>query len=111
MSAIETKGQMGSEMLALLLAQGEQQCGDIVMLRALVEEASDLGAARALERLGLADAKAPDDVRELRDLLGGWRDAKRQARNALMGWLVRFGAALLLLGLAVRFDLLRMTRP
>lgn len=111
MSGGETKGRIGSEMLALLLAQAEQQGGDRVMLRALVEEASDLGAARALERLGLADATAEDDVRELRDLLRGWRDAKRQARHALIGWIARILVALLLLGMAVRFDLLRMPRP
>lgn len=110
MSMIETKGQLGSDMLALLVAQAEQQGGDLVMLRALIEEASDLGAARALERLGLADPKAQDDVRELRDLLRGWRDAKRQARHAAIGWLARIAVALLLLGLAVRFEWLRWPR-
>ncbi len=35
-----------SEMLALLVAQAEERGGDLVMIRALVEEASDLGAAR-----------------------------------------------------------------
>lgn len=99
-----------SEMLALLVAQAEERGGDLVMIRALVEEASDLGAARALERLGLADATAHDDVRELRELLRGWRDAKRAARNAAVGWLIRVAAALLLLGLAVKVDLLRMLR-
>lgn len=99
-----------SEMLALLVAQAEERGGDLVMIRALVEEASDLGAARALERLGLADATAHDDVRELRELLRGWRDAKRAARNAAVGWLMRVAAALLLLGLAVKVDLLRMLR-
>lgn len=99
-----------SEMLALLVAQGEERGGDLVMIRALIEEASDLGAARALERLGLADATAHDDVRELRELLRGWRDAKRAARNAALGWLIRIAVALLLLGLAVKLDLLRTLR-
>lgn len=99
-----------SEMLALLVAQAEERGGDLVMIRALVEEASDLGAARALERLGLADATAHEDVRELRDLLRGWRDAKRAARNAVLGWLMRIAAALLLLGLAVKLDLVGMRR-
>jgi len=100
-----------SEMLALLVAQAEMDGGDLVMIRALVEEASDLGAARALERLGLADARAHEDVRELRDLLRGWRDAKRAARNAALGWIARIAIALLLLGLAAKLDLLRMLRP
>lgn len=99
-----------TEMLALLVAQAEERGGDLVMIRALVEEASDLGAARALERLGLADARAHEDVRELRELLRGWRDAKRAARNAALGWLMRITVALLLLGLAVKLDLLRTLR-
>lgn len=99
------------EMLALLVAQAEGDGGDLVTIRALVEEASELGAARALERLGLADATAHEDVRELRELLRGWRDAKRAARNAVLGWLARIGVALLLVGLAVKLDLLRMLRP
>ena len=103
-------GRSDAEMLALLVQQADSEGRDLVMIRALVEEASDLGTARALERLGLADATATDDVRELRELLRGWRDVKRTARNALVGWLVRIGVALLLLGLAVRFDLMRMLR-
>lgn len=99
-----------SEMLALLVAQAEERGGDLVMIRALVEEASDLGAARALERLGLADATAHDDVRELRELLRGWRDVKRAARNAALGWLMRIAIAVVLLGLAVKLDLLRALR-
>ncbi|HEY1125935.1 MAG TPA: DUF6127 family protein [Sphingobium sp.] len=99
-----------SEMLALLVAQAEERGGDLVMIRALVEEASDLGAARALERLGLADPTAHEDVRELRELLRGWRDAKRAARNAVFGWLMRIVVALFLLGLAVKLDLLRVLR-
>ena len=99
-----------SEMLALLVAQTEARGGDLVMIRALVEEASDLGAARVLDRLGLADATAHEDVRELRELLRGWRDAKRAARNAALGWLMRIAVAMLLLGLAVKLDLLRALR-
>lgn len=93
------------EMLAGLIAQAEEAGGDIVMLRALVEEASMIGAERALERLGLADAGAEGDVRELRELLSGWRDAKKAARNAILAWIVRLLAMLLLLGLAAKTGL------
>jgi len=99
-----------SEMLALLAAQADARGGDLVTIRALVEEASELSAARALERLGLADARAQEDVRELRALLRGWRDARRTARNAVLGWIARVAMALLLLGLAVKLDLLRVPR-
>lgn len=103
-------------MLARLVAQAEGGAGvglggaDMLMIRALVEEASELGAERALERLGLADRRAEDDVRELRDLLSAWRDAKKAARGAVIGWAVRIGAALLLLGMAVKMGLLGLVR-
>lgn len=95
------------EMLARLVAQADGGPGgsDMVMIRALVEEASELGAGRALERLGLADRRAEGDVRELRELLRAWRDAKKAARGAVIGWLVRIALALLLLGIAVKTGL------
>ena len=80
------------------------------MIRALVEEASELGAGRALERLGLADRRAEGDVRELRELLRAWRDAKKAARGAVIGWLVRIALALVLLGIAVKTGLVGLVR-
>jgi len=97
-------------MLAGLIAQAEGEGAQRVTLRAIAEEASELGAGRALERLGLADPKARDDIDELRELLGAWRDAKRSARGALIAWAVRVGLALLLMGLAVRFGLSGLVR-
>jgi hypothetical protein len=78
---------------------------DPVALRALVEEASEMGARRAMARLGLADEAAREDVMELRQLLKAWRDAKVSARNAVIGWVVRVFLALLLIGLAVKTGL------
>jgi hypothetical protein len=90
------------DLLARLVAQAASTPPEIVTLRALVEEASELGAARALERLGLDDARAKDDMGELRELLGAWRDAKRSAWKAAIDWLVRACLALLLVGIALR---------
>lgn len=90
------------DLLARLVAQAASTPPEIVTLRALVEEASELGAARALERLGLDDAGAKDDMGELRELLGAWRDAKRSAWKAAIDWLVRACLALLLVGIALR---------
>ena len=61
------------DMLAKLIAQATAAGGDLVTLRAIVEESSELGADRVLVRLGLGDARAPDDLDELRELLGAWR--------------------------------------
>ena len=98
------------DMLARLIAQAAGEGGDLVTLRAVVEEASELGAARALERMGLSDPQAHHDMTELRELLGAWRDAKASAWKAAVEWLVRGCLALLLVGIAVRLgvtDLLK----
>ncbi|MCB2015840.1 MAG: DUF6127 family protein [Sphingobium sp.] len=99
-----------SDMLAGLVAQAEGSGGDLVMIRALVEEASEMGAGRALDRLGLSDREAEDDVRELRELLGAWRDAKKSVRSAVIGWAVRVGFALMLIGMAVKLGLFGLVR-
>ena len=98
------------DMLARLVAQAVTTPPEIVTLRALVEEASELGAARALERLGLEDARAKDDMGELRELLSAWRDAKRGAWKAGFEWLLRGLLALLLIGIAMRLGLSEMLR-
>lgn len=90
------------DMLARLIAQAEMQGCELVTLRAIVEEASDLGAARVLSRMGLADAGAHEDLHELRELLRAWRDAKASAWRAVVEWTVRGLLALLLLGIAMR---------
>lgn len=94
------------DMLAGLIAQVAQtnglERGDLVTLRAVIEEASELGATRALNRMGLDDPDASDDLSELRQLLQAWRDAKASAWKAIIGWLVRGSLALLLFGIAFR---------
>ena len=67
-----------------------------------MEEASELGANRVLDRLGLGDPSAQEDIDELRELLGAWRDAKASAWKAAVDWLVKGVLALLLVGIAVR---------
>lgn len=90
-------GMTGS-VLAQLIAQGAERGADMATLRAIAEEAGELGATRALTRLGLADEGAGRDVAELRELLKTWRDAKRSAWKSFAGWL----CALLLAVLAVK---------
>src|ERR1043166_6589990 len=98
------------DMLARLVAQAETQGGELVTLRAIVEEACDLGAARVLARMGLADDGAHDDLHELRELLRAWRDAKASALKAVIEWAVRGLLALLLLGFAMRLGVTEMFR-
>ncbi len=102
------------DLLALLVAQAarprEEGGGDLVTLRALVEEASQLGAQRMLARIGLDDDHAPDDLHALRELLRAWRDAKASAWKAAVEWCVRAVLALLLLGIAWRLGAMEALR-
>jgi len=95
-----------SNILAHLIHQAEAAGGDISTLKAMVEEASEAGAHRAMATIGLADEAARKDMDELRQLLAAWRDAKASARRALIEWVVRILLALLLIGLAVRHGLI-----
>lgn len=90
------------DMLARLIAQAANEGGDLVTLRAIVEEASELGADRVLTRVGLGDKEAQQDFSELRELLQAWRDAKTSAWKAAVAWVVRGCLALVLVGIAYR---------
>jgi len=90
------------DILANLMIQANQDGAELVTLRAIVEESSEMAAERVIERLGLADAGAESDLDELRELLGAWRDAKASAWRAVLDWAVRGALAALLVGIAVR---------
>ncbi len=90
------------DMLASLMIQANEEGAGLVTLRAIVEESTELAAERVLDRFGLADAGAEDDLDELRELLGAWRDAKASAWKAFVDWAVRGALAALLIGIAVR---------
>lgn len=98
------------EMVARLIAQAADDGGDLVSLRAIVEEASELGAERVLARMGLDDPKARADLSELRELLAAWRDAKASAWKAAIDWAVRGALALLLIGIAWRTGAMELLR-
>jgi hypothetical protein len=95
----------GESVLATLIAQAEVKGGDLITLRALVEESSQAGARRALGALGLDDERARRDMDELRELLSAWREAKKSVWKAVAGWFARLALAMALVGLAVRYRL------
>ena len=55
-----------------------------VQLVKMLEEASDKGATKALCRIGLHDEDAVHDVKELRNLLDGWRDTRKNVRATIV---------------------------
>jgi hypothetical protein len=93
---------VSGELLARMIGQAAGEGADLATLRAIAEEAGELGASRALARLGLEDAGAGKDMAELRELLAAWRDAKKSAVKAAMQWVVHMLLALVLVGLAVK---------
>jgi hypothetical protein len=99
-----------TSMLEGLVAQAEAEGAARVTLRALVEEACEVGAARALRTLGLMDDKAGPDIIELRQLIQGWRDAKKSALSAVITWIIRTLVALFLMGLAFKLGLVERIR-
>ena len=90
------------DMLASLMIQAHEEGAELVTLRAIAEESSELAAERVLQRLGLGDEGAENDLDELRELLRAWRDAKASAWRALLEWAMRGALAALLIGIAVR---------
>ena len=98
------------DVLAELVTQAADDGGDLVTLRAIIEEASQLGAQRMLTRIGLDDATAQDDLHQLRELLRAWRDAKASAWRAAVDWAVRGVLALLLVGIACRLGFAAMLK-
>lgn len=102
MSEDATMNGAGEDVLARLVRIAEDRGSDLTSLRALIEQASEAGAVRAMARLGLSDADARDDIHELRELLAAWRDAKRSAWKAVVDWAVRGCLAAVLIGLAVK---------
>ncbi|HEX7751678.1 MAG TPA: DUF6127 family protein [Novosphingobium sp.] len=99
-----------NDMLASLATQAAADGADLTTLRVLIEEASEVGARRVLDRLGLADGTAQQDLSELRQLLAAWRDAKASAWRAAVDWLVRGALALLLVGIAYRLGVAELLR-
>ncbi len=78
---------MDGAVLAQLMRQGAERGVDLVTLRAIVEEAGELGAARALARVALSDERAREDVAELRELLAAWRPGgMRSGRCGRLWW-------------------------
>lgn len=98
------------DVLARLLAQAVDEGADLVTLRAVVEEASEMAAHRVLAHMGLDDPRAHSDLSELRELLQAWRLAKASAWKAAIEWTVRGLLALLLMGIAWRMGVAELLK-
>ena len=75
----------------MTLPDGEEMHGITrTELKALILEAAEKGSDRALSRIGLHDENAVHDVKELRDLLEGWRQTKSSVWKTAVRWITIF---------------------
>ena len=72
----------------------------------LLDRAAERGAERCLAHLGLENGSAAKDIRELRDLLEAWRDARRTAWQTTVKVVTTGILAALLVGAAIKLKLL-----
>ena len=72
----------------------------------LLDCAAQRGAERVLTHLGLENGRAAKDIRELRDLLEAWRDARRTAWQTTVKVVTTGILAVLLVGMAFKLKLL-----
>ncbi len=72
----------------------------------LLERAAERGAERCLAHLGLENGHAAKDIRELRDLLEAWRDARRTAWQTTIKVVTTGILAALLVGAAIKLKLM-----
>jgi len=74
-------------------------------LQALAAAGAREGARQVLAHLGLDDETAPSDLRDLRDLLAAWRDARRVAWRTTVKVVTTGILAILLAGAALKLKL------
>lgn len=72
----------------------------------LLDRAAERGAERVLAHLGLENGRAARDIRELRDLLEAWRDARRTAWQTIVKLITTGMLAALLVGAAIKLKLM-----
>jgi hypothetical protein len=72
----------------------------------MLDRAAERGAERCLAHLGLENGHAAKDIRELRDLLEAWRDARRTAWQTTIKLITTGILAALVLGAAIKFELM-----
>ena len=85
---------------------GVQLMKPIPGLDELLDRAAERGAERCLAHLGLENGHAAKDIRELRDLLEAWRDARRTAWQTAVKVVTTGILAALLIGAAIKLKLM-----
>lgn len=90
-----------SDILETLISQALEDGAQPLTLRAIVEDASQTGAQRALAHIGLSDTSAHHDITELRQLLTSWHDVQTTARRTIVRWFTTLLLSFMVLGVLV----------
>ena len=72
----------------------------------MLNNAAERGAQRCLAHLGLENGSAAKDIRDLRDLLEAWRDARRTAWRTTIKVVTTAILAMLLVGAAIKLKIM-----
>ena len=72
----------------------------------LLDRAAERGAERCLAHLGLENGHAARDIRELRDLLEAWREARHTAWQTIITVATTGLLAVILVGAAIKLKLM-----
>ena len=75
-------------------------------LNTLLDQAAERGAERCLAHLGLENGHAARDIRELRDLLDAWREARKTAWQTTIKVITTGILATVLVGIAIKLKLM-----
>lgn len=76
----------------------------------LLTRAAERGAERCLAHLGLENGHAARDIRELRDLLDAWREARHTAWQTIIKVATTGLLAVILVGAAIKLKLMGGTQ-
>ena len=68
-------------------------------LELLLERASERGARKALASVGLHDDDAPNDIRDLRELLKAWNATRNTVWQTIVRWVTMLLLTALLAGI------------
>ena len=72
----------------------------------MLNNAAERAAERCLAHLGLENGSAAKDIRDLRDLLEAWRDARRTAWRTAIRVITTGVLAVLLVGTAIKLKIM-----
>ena len=76
----------------------------------LLTHAAERGAERVLVHLGLENGNAARDIRELRDLLDAWHDARRTAWRTIIKFITAGLLAVIMVGVSIKLKLMGGTQ-